>query len=201
MAKKVDLRVIKTQRLIREAFFELMREVGFQKTNVRKIVERAQINRSTFYLHYLDKFDLLDKLEDDLFSGMKNIISEVPAEQFPKLEFSSKKLQPLTLRMADYIYENGKILKLLMGKKGDPMFLSKFGATVQSVWVEKKILKLLSVPQGYALAAITGMMTSLISEWLKRGLRETPEEFTKIVSKIVKGIPQNVFSGALVTKG
>lgn len=60
--KENDLRYIKTERAIREAFFALLEEGEFEKITVKDITERALINRNTFYLHYRDKFDLINSI-------------------------------------------------------------------------------------------------------------------------------------------
>lgn len=57
-----DLRYIKTERAIREAFFSLLEEGTFERITVKDITERAMINRNTFYLHYKDKFDLINSI-------------------------------------------------------------------------------------------------------------------------------------------
>lgn len=53
MNKKNDTRFLKTHSLINNTFIELMDTVGFSKITVKKIIDTAQINRSTFYSHYL----------------------------------------------------------------------------------------------------------------------------------------------------
>ena len=61
MAKRdgtVDLRIKRTQKSIKNAFYELIEEKGFDHISVKDITERAMISRNTFYLHYNDKFDL-----------------------------------------------------------------------------------------------------------------------------------------------
>lgn len=53
-----------------EAFLELLSERSFQDLSVKEIVQRAQISRSTFYLHFTDKFELMEyvrKTLNDLF--------------------------------------------------------------------------------------------------------------------------------------
>jgi transcriptional regulator, tetR family len=69
MAKRdgtVDLRIKRTQKSIKNAFYELIEEKGFDHISVKDITERAMISRNTFYLHYNDKFDLLNKICDEL---------------------------------------------------------------------------------------------------------------------------------------
>lgn len=69
MAKKngtVDLRIKRTQSAIKSAFFELIEEKEFEHISVKDITDRAMISRNTFYLHYSDKYDLFNKICDDL---------------------------------------------------------------------------------------------------------------------------------------
>lgn len=60
--EKVDRRIIKSQKAIQSAFLTLLLEDGFDDITVKIITERADISRKTFYLHYVDKYDLLDKI-------------------------------------------------------------------------------------------------------------------------------------------
>lgn len=62
----VDLRIRRTQKAIREAFFSLIEERDFEHITVKDITDRAMISRNTFYLHYSDKYDLFNKICDEL---------------------------------------------------------------------------------------------------------------------------------------
>ena len=59
MNKKDDLRVIKTRKLIYQTLLDLMKEKTFEEIKVSDICSKAIINRSTFYAHYEDKYELL----------------------------------------------------------------------------------------------------------------------------------------------
>jgi AcrR family transcriptional regulator len=59
--KREDPRVVRTRKLLNQAFFELMDEKGFQAITVQDVADRAGVNRATFYAHYEDKYDLLDR--------------------------------------------------------------------------------------------------------------------------------------------
>ncbi len=59
MTNKKDLRVIKTQNLLYNTLIELMRDNTFESIKVSDICDKAMINRSTFYDHYQDKYELL----------------------------------------------------------------------------------------------------------------------------------------------
>lgn len=57
--RKEDLRVVKTQKSLLAAMSLLLERRGFKGITVNDICEEAQISRTTFYAHYVDKFDLL----------------------------------------------------------------------------------------------------------------------------------------------
>jgi AcrR family transcriptional regulator len=61
-SSRVDPRVTRTRKLIRDALLSLLTEKRFETINVQDIAERATINRATFYAHYTDKFALLNAL-------------------------------------------------------------------------------------------------------------------------------------------
>jgi AcrR family transcriptional regulator len=59
---RVDPRVTRTKKLIRDALRSLLAEKSFESTSVQDIAERATVNRATFYAHFTDKFALLDAI-------------------------------------------------------------------------------------------------------------------------------------------
>lgn len=74
--KQNDLRVIKTRKNIEASFIYLLRQKDFSKITVQDILDKALINRSTFYKHYTDKYQLAEILCNEVFdllkTGVKN---------------------------------------------------------------------------------------------------------------------------------
>lgn len=60
--QKKDLRILKTEKAIKDAFLDLLKKNKYAKITVNDIAMNAMINRNTFYLHYVDKDDLLDNI-------------------------------------------------------------------------------------------------------------------------------------------
>ena len=60
--QKLDPRVRRTRKLLKQAFMDLMMEKGFDAITVQDITERADSNRATFYAHYTDKFEIHDQM-------------------------------------------------------------------------------------------------------------------------------------------
>lgn len=61
MEKKVDRRKRKTQKVITVVFYQLLKKKSYEEISVSQICQIADINRGTFYLHFIDKDDLLEK--------------------------------------------------------------------------------------------------------------------------------------------
>ena len=66
---RVDPRITRTRKLIRDALTSLLAEKSFEAMTVQDLAERATINRATFYAHYTDKFALLDALVREDFAA------------------------------------------------------------------------------------------------------------------------------------
>lgn len=95
-----DLRVIKTRQAIRSAFISLMNEKGFAHITVQDILERALINRKTFYKYYRDKYDLAETLGREFLA----LFDRITAERFSE---NGK----LTISAIDEIYSELKSRK------------------------------------------------------------------------------------------
>ena len=66
-----DVRIIKNKRVIENAMILLLQRKEFSKITIRDICQEALVSRSTFYAHYLDKYDLLEKIVDKYFSVLQ----------------------------------------------------------------------------------------------------------------------------------
>lgn len=65
MQTKTDPRVLRTRKLITEAFIQIFQTKSFSEISVKDITTEAMINRATFYNHFLDKYDLLEKVVEE----------------------------------------------------------------------------------------------------------------------------------------
>ncbi|OEK99457.1 TetR family transcriptional regulator [Staphylococcus saprophyticus] len=87
----MDLRIVKTRKTINDSFYELFEQKDFDKITVKDITEHAQIGRKTFYLHYIDKYDLLDRIVDKKFEALEEICEakkELGMQQCVKIWFA-----------------------------------------------------------------------------------------------------------------
>ncbi len=78
MGNKPDLRVSKTLRSINAAFMDLIVKKPVNEITVTELARRAEISKGTFYLHYLDIFDLYDKLVNDTAVKVAGSVNPYP---------------------------------------------------------------------------------------------------------------------------
>lgn len=74
--EKTDLRVIKTRKNIQQTFISLLQQKSFERITIQNILDGALINRTTFYKHYQDKYDLADSMIAELLEIFKHDIDE-----------------------------------------------------------------------------------------------------------------------------
>lgn len=71
--EKVDKRVVRTKKMIYEAYIELFMKQDYRKITVKELADTAGINRKTFYTYYEDIYALLEKLEQDTVKKITDI--------------------------------------------------------------------------------------------------------------------------------
>ncbi|MFV0560413.1 MAG: TetR/AcrR family transcriptional regulator [Enterococcus sp.] len=192
MNEKNNLRVLKTQKSIKKAFFKLMKEKGFEHVTVKDIVNYAQINRGTFYLHYTDKYALLETVKQELLDSLLDVIKKTPYRQLQSSEIDWDEFNNSFKQFAQFVSEHGEVFALLQSENGDPSFSKKFYEMTEAVWQKHHITSQLSIPKNYALTGLISLTSSLMLEWVNTGFKETPDEFVQILAKIVRGIPSNI---------
>jgi AcrR family transcriptional regulator len=76
--EQLDRRVRRTRRALREAMQDLMSEKGYDQVTIEELAEKADIGRTTFYLHYSAKQDLLLEQFDELLGQLVDQLSSIP---------------------------------------------------------------------------------------------------------------------------
>lgn len=165
--KSDDLRVQRTRKLLQQALFELTIEHGFSGVTVLDIAKRAMVNRSTFYRHYLDKYDLLDQYMDDLeaeiSAAAKLHMDEVPAG---------------LLLLIRHVQMNAAFYRVMLGAKGDQAFTHRFQQLSQNRYryVFAKIGITDETEIGFKLSYISNAVVGVILWWLENNQPITPEQ-------------------------
>lgn len=120
----MDRRLNKTKALLKETLTDLLEEKDLRSITVKEITERANINRGTFYLHYLDIYDMIEKLEDEIINNLLEII-----ETNNPINMDNYYL-PVFIKIVEYFYQDKRFCKALLGKNGDINFIEKMKKTM-----------------------------------------------------------------------
>lgn len=188
MSETVDRRITRTKRAIRAALVSLIEEKGFDALSVKDITARANINRGTFYLHYKDKFDLLDQTLEEVARDIENILLEITA--LSGIDVVKGKL-PLSIveKLFAYFKANAPVMQALLATKGNHALQAQIKKTMwhhvfeknRATFIKKENLL---VPPEYLISYIAAAHFGVVQEWLDGECRETPAEMARILTYI-----------------
>jgi AcrR family transcriptional regulator len=112
----LDRRVQKSQEAIKNAFIELMSEKSFDHITIQDISDRANVGRRTIYDHYMDKYDLLEKLIEEHINELRKL-----CESASELDFVEG-----NLIWFEYFERNYSFFSTMLASKGAPAFRNHF---------------------------------------------------------------------------
>lgn len=186
--QSVDKRVIRTKRMIRDALTELIQEKGFEGITVRDLTTKANINRGTFYLHYRDKYDLLEQSEAELIQGIQSFAKQLDPITGVTYHLKNEPL-PFVVKLFEYLEEHADFIKVILGPKGDPAFQAKLKEVMRENMLEKLVKQLktekMLVPVDYFTSFFISAYLGVIQKWLENGMKQSPREMSVILSKMV----------------
>ena len=182
----------KTKKLIQTSFVQILEKKSFETITIGEIAKKAQINRGTFYLHFQDKFDLLEQIEQQLFKDIGNHIDELQLNYSSTHTFE-KEQEQLAATLFSSIKEYSPLLKIFLSNRGRAgfhlRFRDAFSEKVRSNLEKNESLQTnLKVPLDYFLSFITSAFLGLIEQWVQNGLDKSAEEMTVLYVDIISFI-------------
>ncbi len=118
--RKLDRRISRTRRGLQEALFSLILEKGFDSVTIEDITNRADLGRTTFYLHYRDKEDLLMQTVRDQVEDLVSQLSHYPLEKrFEDRDLSGVDgVTPLVALAFNHVAQNAVFYRVLLRGEG-----------------------------------------------------------------------------------
>lgn len=184
----IDRRTIRTKKMIRSALAELINEKGFNNMSVTDLTQRADINRGTFYLHYIDKYDLLEKVENEIIQEIEDKTNHINSINILNIDTLNEPL-PFMVKLFEYFKENSVIIKSILGPKGDPTFERKIKKFIKTNLFDKQKSKNFSindalVSEEYFIQYILSADLGVIKHWLEENMKESPDEIALILVRM-----------------
>lgn len=173
-----NAKVLKTEKAIQMAFIKITSEKGFNKMSIRDITETAHISRGTFYLHYLDKFDLLNHYENDLLNGIVEIFNKYPKPPLARKLSKSTYTNNAFFQMFSYLYKHKKLTSALL-QNPDSSIIKRIKEII-AMEIKSDLSNgedtsdKLAIPADYAEEIILQNVLVIITFWLQKKRPERP---------------------------
>lgn len=120
-ATRTDPRILRTRQLLRDAFIDLLEEMDIEKISVNKLAERATINRVTFYLHYKDIPDMLEKMADDMIEDIHQVLDRSTVKSDSPEVINTAML----VKLLEHIAEHSKFYKIILASHRTTIFTER----------------------------------------------------------------------------
>lgn len=180
-AEKKDRRARRTRQLLRSTLLALLKEKRYQEISVQDIIERADVARSTFYTHYLDK--------DDLLTGDQGIFAEHLGQQLAS--HADDKNAPVSSSRAWFYHIQAQVPVLKVIAKDPAMDLAM--KTLRGI-IHRSVAEGIqahahvensSMPLSLIVDYLTDTLMTLIQWWFKDGMKYTPEQMEEMFQQLV----------------
>lgn len=175
----LDARLRYTRMVIKNSFVELLKKKPINKITVKEICEMAEINRATFYKHYLDVYDLLDKLEQEFLTELQGNVQQSIQKNFK---------DTFTLILAG-IKADSELYITLFSQNGDPLFPNRmFPLCYKYTEMEKdkRFHKLSPSELTWLYYFIAQGCSGILTQWIKNGMLEPINEVADFTDKLIQ---------------
>lgn len=180
--KREDRRVRRTKQLIKQSFIELMHEKPFNEIKIKDIAEKADLNRGTFYLHYVDIYELLNSIENEIFETLETLL----------LAYHSNTLQiscfDLLKEVFSYIETNRDLFEVLLTSEVQEKFLTKLQNVIKTLGLElmQTTYKDTSLPHySYFLSFVLNGVLGVTEQWFKNGMDLSSTEMATMINHFI----------------
>ena len=177
---KQDRKSRYTRMVLRDSLVELMKTKPITKITIKELCENADINRSTFYSHNSNQYDLLNSIEEETLSWAKKSISYLMDKH------DIQETKNILLEMFKSIKENSQHLQVLMSEKGDIDFQKRLFALIYEecgINLAAGEHKDKDMNESYFVFVVNGSV-GLIQHWLKNGMTKSAEEMADIIYQL-----------------
>jgi len=170
-----NVRVRRTQKLLREALIELIEERGFEALTIGEITERAMVSRAAFYRNYQDKYDLVEQIFEEAMSALLSAVGDLGADHPTEV----------WVTFFEHIAHYERLYRALLGRKGSPWFVMKMRASLAGLIKERghlshgpdaSDLPLHAFSDEFVPDLVSTMFVEAITWWLEHGRPYTPKE-------------------------
>jgi AcrR family transcriptional regulator len=191
VSRKTDRRIERTHGLLRDALMALIVEKGYDSITVQDIADRANVARTTFYLHFKDKDELL-------FHGMRLIYEELVenAHRTRKDDVLGLGFDLDDPADFEHVAKYAEFYRIMLSERGSMAFLLRVQQYLAEVILETALKPLVKkgaqprVPLDLIAYTCAGSQIAVIKWWLDQGMPQSPEAMAKLLKDLtLYGMP------------
>lgn len=160
-----------TKELLKKSLLELLEKKPLSKITIKELCNKVDINRTTYYRYYLDPYDQLEKIEDDIFSKMSSFIEDKKTNN----EFD------MIYSILTYINNEKYEFKVLL-EKGDINFQEKCLSFIGKKLFQNLQRNDLDTETKYIYTAVGSF--GVVSEWIKGNIKLSVEELSNKILEL-----------------
>ncbi len=174
MDKHENQRVRLTKKLFRDSLIALLRKKKIYQITVSELCAAAELNRSSFYKHYGNVYDVLAELEEDFLAQIRSCVDQIEERG------SGRTAEPV-YRLMRHIRDNADAYSLLLDNSIDENF--SFSIIRQAL----EFVKGKATETGYGQSAdslfeyIMAGSVAVIRNWMAAGMPAPPEEIAELI--------------------
>lgn len=177
---KKDRRVKYTRKVLKEALIELLRERSITEVTVTMLCEKADVNRSTFYAHYDNQFDLLEKIAENVYLDMKKYIIDNQSDNKRFFQRDAMKI------LVEYTRQNADVFRMLMSRHGKYNFYDLFYRLAKDLSQSEIVNSGGDADKlDYVLAFSVGTCEVVLKKWLDAGMEKSVDEISEMIVKLI----------------
>ena len=176
----------RVKKKINETFIEMAREMPVEQIQVKALVKRAGVSRSSFYVYYDSVWDVLQEVENDLFAATYRI------KQDYLMGRTSRDPMEISHDVQHHLYAHGDLLEALTSHGGDPAYLSTWTKQIRRQierWRGRPLGEDTVKAQLFA-EFITGGIQRMIQAWSNRQEDIGTEELIDLFDLIHQSMEQ-----------
>lgn len=186
----MDRRQKKTREAIFTAFTSLLAEKNYNQITVQEIIDAANVGRTTFYAHFETKEYLLKDLCEELFGHIVDTAMGFPHGQYPYS--CGNAADSVFLHLLRHLQKNDRNILGLLSSQNNDLFLGYFKSNLRKLIISQYAaaghLKKSGLPEDFLVNHITASFVDMVSWWLSRDMKESPEQLAAYFLAVLKPI-------------
>ena len=180
MDKKTDLRIVKTNKVLYESLMNLLKDKTFEEIKVSDICADALVNRSTFYAHFNDKYELFMSFINDLKESLTNELKTIDSN----LSLKEYYLKLIEVFM-NHVEGQEHVYKSILINNRNSIIMDMIYNTI-SEDVNSRINKNeLDIPSEIFVSYYLGAIVNVGIEWFKNNKKYSRDEMLSYLDKLI----------------